>query len=342
MSPFRPLTFFIIALGLLFVAAYYLSAILTPFLLGAILAYLANPAVKGLERRGLPHTVSVISIFVLIFGLLTIAIVSILPIIQQQVVILIQEAPKIITWAQDRLLPWLQESVDTSSLTSSLSAGLPKAGWVFGALLHSGSSIIDALVSLVLTPVVTFYLLRDWHGIITNIRSLLPRSIEPTVVGLIQECDEVLGAFFRGQLLIMLALCLIYSTGLYFVGLQLGIIIGLIGGLLSIVPYLGSIFVVVAATIASLVQVGNWHTVACVLAVYAFGQIIEGYVLTPYLIGDRIGLHPVAVIFAVMAGGALFGFFGVLLALPVAAILMVFARYLITQYESSSLYASGR
>src|SRR3990167_5834368 len=297
MPSFNPQTIFMFSLALFLVLTYYLAAILTPFMMGAILAYLSNPAVQWLDRKKMPHIASVICIFVLIFGLLTIAILSLLPVVQQQLVMLIEEAPKIIALIQDRLLPWLQENVDTSSLSNTLSSSLPKAGWVFGAILHSGSNIIDAFISFVLTPVVTFYLLRDWNEIIENIRSLLPRSIEPTVTKLAKDCDEVLGAFFRGQLLIMLALCLIYSTGLYFVGLQLGIIIGLIGGLLSIVPYLGSIFVVVAATIASLVQFGDWKVIGWVLGVYAFGQIIEGYVLTPYLIGDRIGLHPVAVIF---------------------------------------------
>lgn len=332
---FSTQTWFLFGVVVLLALMYFLSHILTPFLLGAILAYLASPGVKWLESKRIPHTVSVITIFIVIFGLLVTLMLMLIPLIQQQLGMLVEEVPKIYSWIQEKILPWLQEAVDESTLTSSL----PKAGWVFSTLLHSGSNIIDVTVSVVLTPVVTFYLLRDWDGIVTNIRELLPRSIEPTVVKLVTQCDEVLGAFFRGQLLIMLALSVIYGIGLTLTGLQLGMMIGLIGGILSIVPYLGSIFVVVAASIASLVQFGTWESVAWVLVVYAFGQVIEGYVLTPYLIGGRIGLHPVAVIFAIMAGGALFGFFGVLLALPVAAVIMVIVRYAVDQYLAGPLYS---
>lgn len=334
MSLFTSQTFFLISLAIVLVLLYHLTPILTPFLFGAILAYLASPGVKWLDRKGVPHTASVIFIFIIVFGVLVTLLLMLIPLVQQQFVVLIKELPNIITWIQDNILPWLQETVDESTLASSL----PKASWIFSAILHSGANMIDVMVSCVLTPVVTFYLLRDWDDIITGIRGLLPRAIEPTIVKLVIQCDEVLGAFFRGQLLIMLALCLIYSTGLMLTGLDLGLIIGLIGGLLSIVPYLGSIFVVVAASIASLVQFGTIQSVGWVLIIYAIGQMTEGYVLTPYLIGDRIGLHPVAVIFAVMAGGVLFGFFGVLLALPVAAIIMVIVRYAVQRYIASPLY----
>ena len=329
-------SFYLFCLALVIFLVHFLSPMLTPFMLGIILAYLANPAVKWLDRKRLPHLISVILIFVIVFGVLTSLILMVLPLIQRQIDMLVQQAPKMLAWVNDTFLPWLQDKVDPEALQSALTSSLPKAGWLLTFMVHSGSNIIDLIVNFILTPVVTFYLLRDWDKILLAIRKILPSSVAPTTIKLAKQCDEVLGAFFRGQLLIMLALSLIYATGLTLVGLQLGLIIGFIGGVLSIVPYLGSIFVVLAGSIAAMVQFGDWHAVSYVLVVYAIGQVIEGYVLTPYLIGGRIGLHPVAVIFAIMAGGTLFGFFGVLLALPVAAIIMVFVRHLKFRYLASA------
>jgi predicted PurR-regulated permease PerM len=193
-------------------------------------------------------------------------------------------------------------------------------------------------MNLVLIPVVTFYLLRDWDAMVEGIRTLVPRKIEPVISGLAREIEEVLGAFMRGQLMVMLALGLIYAVGLWLVGLDLAFIIGMIAGLLSIVPYLGTAVGVIAAVIAALFQFQDvFHTVM-VLVVFAAGQSLEGMVLTPRLVGDRVGLHPVAVIFAVLAGGQLFGFLGILLALPVASALNVLVRHLHQRYTSSSMY----
>jgi predicted PurR-regulated permease PerM len=270
-------------------------------------------------------------------GLMGLFILLLIPLIQQQISLLIEELPKIYDWIQAQVLPMINDVVNIKTLTSSLSSNLPKAGAVVTAVLHSSAGMIDIVVSFVLTPVVMFYLLRDWDDILLRIKRLLPQSISRTVVTLAKQCDEVLGAFFRGQLLIMFALCLIYSIGLAIVGLHLGVILGVIGGVLSIVPYLGSIFVVVSASIASFVQYGTWESLVAVLVVYLIGQAVEGYVLTPYLIGGRIGLHPVAVIFAIMAGGTLFGFFGVLLALPVAAVIMVVFRHILSKYRAKAV-----
>jgi predicted PurR-regulated permease PerM len=217
--------------------------------------------------------------------------------------------------------------VNIDELKTSLSSIVPKTAWVFSTVIRSGSTLIDFILNVVLTPVVTFYLLRDWQKLLNNIKAILPTSIRPTTLQLAQGCDEVLSAFFRGQLLVMLSLCIIYGVGLSLIGLKVGLVIGVIGGFLSIVPYLGSTFVVVAATLTSLVQFGDAHNLIWVFVVFLIGQSIEGYVLTPYLVGERIGLHPVAVIFAVMAGGTLFGFFGILVALPTAAVIMVLLRF---------------
>jgi predicted PurR-regulated permease PerM len=188
--------------------------------------------------------------------------------------------------------------------------------------------------------VVTFYLLRDWDLMVERVHRMVPRRIEPTVARLAREVDQVLGAFVRGQLTVMLALGLIYGVGLTVIGLSVGPLIGMIAGLLSFVPYLGFIIGLGASLIAALVQHGDWLHVLLVLVVFAVGQVMEGYVLVPRLVGGKIGLHPVAVIFAVLAGGHLFGFLGVLLALPAAAAIMVLLRYAHERYQSSGLYGS--
>jgi predicted PurR-regulated permease PerM len=194
------------------------------------------------------------------------------------------------------------------------------------------------VANLVLLPVLIFYLLRDWDLLIERVRELLPRAVEPTISRLARQADEVLGAFLRGQLSVMIALGAIYSAGLMMVGIDLGLLIGMVAGLISFIPYLGAIVGVGAGVVAALVQYGDlWH-VLLVLVVFGVGQTVESFLLTPWLVGDKIGLHPVAVIFAIMAGGQLFGFLGVLLALPVAAVAMVGLRYLHERYTTSALY----
>lgn len=318
--------------ALLVYIIYLLAPMLTPFLMGALLAYLSNPMVRKLTHWGIPHLLSVILVFLLVFGLIVLLFLMFIPIIEMQVKALMDVIPQMVLWTQETLLPLFSEYVDIETLKSSLTSAVPKTAWVFNTVIRSGSTLIDFLVNVVLTPVVMFYLLRDWEKLLKNVKAILPTSIRPTTIQLVKGCDEVLSAFFRGQLLVMLALCVIYGVGLTLVGLKVGLVIGLIGGLLSIVPYLGSAFVLIAATLTTLVQFGGAHALTWVLVVFLIGQSVEGYILTPYLIGERIGLHPVAVIFAVMAGGTLFGFFGVLVALPTAAVIMVLLRFARKQF----------
>ena len=203
----------------------------------------------------------------------------------------------------------------------------------------SGLALLAWVANLLLIPVVSFYLMRDWDLMVAKLRSLLPRGREGLVVQLFGECHEVLGAFLRGQLLVMLALGVMYATGLMMIGLELGLLIGVLAGLASIVPYLGVVVGLGAAMTAGLFQFGmDVYPLMGIAAVFIVGQMLEGMLLTPLLVGDRIGLHPVAVIFAIMAGGQLFGFTGILLALPVAAVVMVLVRHLHDFYKLSDLY----
>lgn len=323
---------------------YLLSPILTPFLASALLAYLADPLVAKLRRLHVPHLLSVIIVFLAVFVILGLLVLLLVPLIEKQITALMVMLPSIVAWIQINIMPWLsshfgaEDFANIDTLKTALTTTAPKVEWVLKTVLHSGFTLVAWLVNLILIPVVTFYLLRDWARLLKGIRGLLPRSVEPTVVIVMNQCDEVLSAFFRGQFLVMLGLGIIYSIGLSLIGLHLGLMIGLLVGLLAIVPYLGLIVGILAASIAALVQFGTWHSLLWVGTVFLIGQCTESMVLTPLLVGKRIGLHPVAVIFAVLTGGTLFGFFGVLLALPVAAVTMVLIQFLNKRYRASAFY----
>lgn len=341
-------------LGAAFVIAvllYFLHNILSPFLVGILLAYLADPLVDRLERLGLSRTwgvVVVFSLFTLIFLALLLVLV---PMLAKQLLRLYELAPQMLDWLQHVALPWVQSRLGLADgfwnfdkIKAAIGEHMGQTTDIVGVLLSqataSSLALIGWLANLVLIPVVGFYLLRDWDLMMAKLRSLLPRQREPQVVGLAGECHEVLGAFVRGQLLVMLALGVIYSTGLMLVGLELGLLIGMLAGLAAIVPYMGFIIGIGAALVAGLFQFGGeLYPMLGIVAVFMVGQALEGMVLTPLLVGDRIGLHPVAVIFAILAGGELFGFTGVLLALPVAAVIMVLLRHVHDLYKESDMYA---
>jgi len=334
-----------------------LSPVITPFAISAGLAYLGDPLVDRLERLRffrwpISRTVSVVLVFVFMTALLGLLLLIVVPLLTDQVRELVRRAPQIFEWLVGTALPWLQQrlgletlQLDPEHLVETASAYWKEAGTalvgVLGSVSRGGQAALTWVMNMVLIPVVTFYLLRDWDRLVEGIRNLLPRSVEPTVSTVAGEIDAVLGAFMRGQLMVMVALGLAYAIGLWAVGLDLAFIIGLGAGLLSIVPYLGTFIGVIAAVIAALFQFQDALHVVLVLAVFAVGQSLEGMVLTPKLVGDQIGLHPVAVIFAVLAGGQLFGFLGVLLALPVAAALNVMVRHLDRRYRGSELYRRG-
>lgn len=346
---------FWLALALLFLwLLWKLAPIITPFAVSAALAYLFDPLTDRLEgarvgRWRLTRTVAVLLVFALMVSSFVILLLVIVPLLQGQVQQLVARAPEFFEWVGGTAWPWLQHnlgleaiSLDAAAITEYLKSFWREASsallTVLGTLSQSGQAVFGFLINLVLIPVVTFYLLRDWDKLIAGTRMLVPRRHEPLVSRLARQIDDVLGAFIRGQLIVMLALGLIYSIGLWAIGLDLAIIIGLTAGLLSIVPYLGTFVGVAAALIAAIFQFQDIPHLLMVAAVFVIGQMLEGMVLTPKLVGDRIGLHPVAVIFAVLAGGQLAGFLGILLALPVAAALNVLVRYLHEQYRNSDFY----
>lgn len=339
----------LIVIGYLLVV---LGPILSPFLIAALLAYLADPITDKLETYNLSRTQAVL----VVFGFLTVftlgALLFLLPKLTGQIAVVVKQIPLAINLVEQKVLPFLQSNLgveaanfDFSFIKNIIKDNIKQTGSIINNLLSgiasSGLAIAAWLANVVLIPVVLFYLLRDWDVMIAKINQLLPRDLETKVNILTKECDEVLGAFVKGQFMVMVALGVVYSLGLWMVGLDLALILGVLAGLASIVPYMGFIVGIVAAAIAAMVQFNDPTILIWVSLVFMVGQALEGMVLTPLMVGDKIGLHPVAVIFAIMAGGQLFGFIGILIALPVAAVVMVFLRHLHLGYKASALYESS-
>lgn len=328
---------------------YLLAPVLTPFLIAAILAYIGDPLVDRLEKYKIPRTLAVSIVFVALTLIATIAVIVLVPMLERQIGVLVDKIPGYVQTLTTKFIPWLNErfglnfEINAETLKTSLQGHWKEAGGIastaMGYVTRSGVLVIAFIGNLVLIPVVTFYLLRDWDILVARIHELLPRKSAQVINQLARQSDEVLGSFLRGQMLVMLALAVIYSVGLGIIGLDLALLIGLIAGLVSFVPYLGFIIGIVIAGLAAIFQFHDFIHVVYVVIVFAIGQMAEGMFLTPKLVGDRIGLHPVAVIFAVLAGGQLFGFVGVLIALPLAAVIAVIMRYVHEQYKSSSMYA---
>jgi len=338
----------LVGLGLLVWLFAALQPVLTPFFIAALLAYLGDPLADRLERR-MPRAAAVSLVFLGLFLILGLLLLIVVPQAAEQVVQISTQWPRAAEWVQNNLLPRLTEltgmTLNLDTFKSALAGHWAQAGaltadmagWVFG----SGVSALAWLANLVVIPVVTFYLLRDWDTLVAWVHDFLPRRIEPTVSQLARESDAMLGAFLRGQLTVMLSLGAIYTLGLWLAGLEQALLFGLLAGLVSFVPYLGVIVGVLGAGLAMLIQTQELVSLLPVVAVFAVGQVLEGYVLTPKLVGEQVGLHPVAVIFAIMAGGQLFGFTGVLLALPLAAVLAVLVRHVHDRYKSSPLYGAS-
>lgn len=345
-------TFVLLFVGALLVLVYFLQPILAPFLIGFVIAYLGDPLVDRLEAWRINRTTSVLLVFVVFLALIAAGIFVLVPLLLREVYALVRDIPSFIEWLQQTVSPMLLEhfgvdpfDVRLDTLRARLSENWQEAGGMASRILSevtaSGVALITWLANLALIPVVAFYLMRDWDKLVAAIHDLIPRDVEQTVVTLVRECDEVLSAFLRGQLLIMFLLGCIYAAGLFIMGLELAVLIGMLAGLASIVPYLGFIVGILAASLAAVFQYQDAIHLVYVAIVFGVGQLLEGMVLTPLLVGDRIGLHPVAVIFAILAGGQFFGFVGILLALPVAAIIMVFVRHGHERYKESEYYDSA-
>jgi predicted PurR-regulated permease PerM len=340
-----------VALFIAFVVVFIqqLHNILTPFLVAAFIAYLLDPVVDKLEERKIGRTLAVAIVFLFLSLLVTLLIVIIIPLLISQLFSFINQLPEYIAWLQKMIanhasgfMGFEFEAVDATQLKKMISQNWRQAGSLAGHFLLSlgGSTagILAMVANLLLIPVVAFYLLRDWDRLTFSSQQFIPKAWQKKSSELFNESDEVLSAFIRGQLLVMFALGVIYSIGLSIVGLELALFLGMLAGLASVVPYMGAFVGILCASIAAYMQFHAFTPLIYVLIVFAVGQAIEGMLLTPLLVGDKIGLHPVAVIFAIMAGGQLAGFTGVLIALPVSAVLMVGLRHLSQEYKRSDFY----
>ncbi len=328
---------------------YLLSPILTPFAISALLAYLFDPFADKLESWKLNRTLSVVIVFLVMIVISFVILLFLIPTLEHQISNLIANLPNYFQWLSDHVTPWLREKFDIQTDVFNITemSTLIKAHWndaggiaksVVASLSKSGMVVINWMMNIILIPVVTFYLLRDWDILTARVGELIPRPIYPTINKLVTESNRVLSAFLRGQFSVMLALGIIYSIGLMIIGLDLSLLIGMGAGIVSFIPYLGAITGMVIGVITAFVQFGDISYVIYVLIVFGIGQLLEGMVLTPLLVGDKIGLHPVAVIFAVLAGGQLFGFVGILLGLPIAAVIMVLLRFAHLNYKQSKIY----
>jgi predicted PurR-regulated permease PerM len=331
----------LIAIALTGVVFYLLAPVLTPFVAAALLAYIGDPLADRLQKLKLPRTLAVVAVFLITFLVLALLIVLVGPLIKTQVGALFEALPDIARKVEQEWLPnvagWLNlEGGEDVGIAAFLARYSDMVGTWSGKVLmsvgKSGGALVAAVLSLFLIPILTFYLLRDWDMIVKHLGALVPESQRDTIFRLASETDDVLGAFLRGQILVMTGLAVIYSLGLSLIGLKFAIAIGVVSGLVSFVPYLGFVFGITLATLTVALEPNPLWLLVGVIATFSIAQFIEGSVLTPKLVGDRIGLHPVIVIFAVAAGGQLFGFFGILLALPMAAVLSVLVRFAYQRY----------
>lgn len=331
----------LMTLALLIAAGFLLQAlapVLTPFMFGAILSYVGTPAVAWLARHRVPRALGALTVIVTMTACLAGLVLVVAPLVTNEISQITAKLPDLLTKAQNEWLPRLNAalglslSLDLSQFKTLVQDNVGALGNMSASLAGSmklgGQFVLGLVVNMMLAPVVMFYLLRDWPELIAGIDRLVPRAARSTVRDLAREIDAVLSEFLRGQGLVMLALALYYCVALKVAGLQFWLPVGLVTGLLVFVPYIGFGLGCLLGMLAALTQFSDAGPILAVLAVFGFGQILEGFMLTPYLVGDRIGLHPLAVIFALMAFGQLFGFVGVLLALPASAALLVAFRML--------------
>lgn len=325
-----------------------LSAVLAPFITAAVLAYILDPLVDRLQARRLSRSAALLLVMlagcVTVLGLLLIVV----PMLISQAQALAARLPVLVDFVQHTALPWLNHtlgtaiSIDSQSWREALAgnaAGVRQAlARIAPQLGHGGALLLQTAANLTLLPVLLYYFLHGWDDMVQRAATLVPRRWADEVGRIAREVDDMLGQFLRGQLSVMLIMALIYGGGLALVGLDSGLAIGIVAGLLVFIPYLGAFLGLLLATLAALLQFDSFSGLLLVWGVFAIGQLLESFLITPYLVGERIGLSPVTVIFALMAFGELMGFAGVLLALPLSAITVILGRHLIRHYFNSRFY----
>jgi len=344
----RQVLFWLAAFALFFLAIFLFRGVLLPFVAGMATAYFLDPVCDRLERWGVSRTVSTILVTLAFLVVLVVALLLLIPAIAGQVAGLLERAPNYLQDLRDllaRLVAFAEARLDPALIERAREATAGSIDklvtWVtsaLGGLVTGGVAFANLLSLLIITPIVAFYLLRDWDRIIGLVDGWLPRDHAETIRGEARKVDTILAGFVRGQASVCLILATFYGVALTLAGLDFGLVIGLLAGLLTFIPYLGALIGGALSVGLALVQFDDWVSVAIVAGIFIVGQAVEGNVLTPKLVGGRVGLHPVWVIFALLAGGALFGFVGVLLAVPVAAVIGVLVRFALDRYLESDIY----
>ncbi len=348
MSRDRGLALWLLGLLAFLIVVYLLRSILLPFVLGMAVAYFLDPVADRLERWGLSRTLAATALTIVFLIAIAVFFVLLAPLLQSQAMGFIGRAPvygEMLRTGAEEVLSIVQANMSEEDIARLREAAGGTAATIVGwlgrlasGIWSGGLALVNLLSLIVITPIVTFYLLRDWDVIVASVDGWLPRDRAETIREQVREIDRTLAGFARGQAIVCLGLGIFYAIGLSLVGLEFGIIVGLVTGLISFVPYFGMLTGLALGLGLAFAQFDTWQPVAMTAAVFAIGQIAEGNFVTPKLIGDRVGLHPVWMVFALLAGGALFGVLGVMLAVPAAATIGVLARFAIARYQASPLY----
>ncbi len=322
--------------------------ILTPFILGIIIAYLLNPVVKKLAQKNIPRWAIALGILTLFFGILALLFVVVAPMAFRQLQMLIEQIPNYVQNIMDFVSPyltWVQSRVGEDSMEqiSSLfkdNAGKAVAvgGGLVGGIAQGGKVVVGALTTIVLTPLVAFFMIQEWPAIVRWVEGLYPRQHVALIKSLLKKIDTKVAGFIRGQIVVAFILGVIYAISLTIAGLDYGFLIGIGAGIFSIIPLVGSTLGLLVGVFVAWFQTGDTNYVLVIAAIFMAGQFIEGNFLSPKIVGDSVGLHPLWVMFALLAGGSLFGIVGMLIAVPVAAVIGVLGGFLVDQYKTSALY----
>lgn len=338
----------LIVLGFIVCAMFFLisvSGILAPFIASIILTYFLNPLTKNIEKLGLRRKWTVSIIVGLFFFVFIVCLLKIVPILFLQIQEFVQAIPSYEEYVSQNIMPRVTEFLDNidADLASRLQEQLKGFSNKFfeyllkmiSSIFDSGIAILNTFVFVLLTPILVFYLLRDWPLFVKSIRGLFPAMYKKNIVDLLKQIDKVLSAYLRGQINVCLLLSLFYTVSLSIIGLNYALLIGIVIGILTIIPYVGVIIGFSLCSVVAALQFSDWFHVGATMFVFVFGHLLESYIITPKLIGEKIGLHPVWIIFALMAGGMLFGFWGMFLAIPIAAVVGVILRSLLQLYQSN-------
>ncbi len=339
-----------IAAAVFLVLLWLLGNVLLPFIVGGAIAYFLDPVADRLERAGMSRVAATTVISLIALLALVLLVLAVIPTLVNQLTALVNAAPDIAKRLQGFLLERFPELADSTSTIRQTLAEIGAAiqargGELVQGVVSSALGVISVVVFIVVVPVVAFYLLLDWDAMVARIDSMLPLDHAPTIRRLAREIDAVLAGFVRGQVSVCLALGTFYAVALMAAGLQFGLIVGAIAGAITFIPYVGSLVGGILAVGLALFQFwGDWLQIGIIAAIFAAGQFVEGNILTPRMVGKSVGLHPVWLLFALSAFGTLFGFVGMLIAVPVAASIGVLTRFGIEQYRASLLYKgiSGR